>query len=189
MKKMMKRLWANEKGFTLIELIIVIAILAIISAIAVPNILSAVDNSRKTADITSAKVIADAASQVVAKYEDASAAAYTFAAPLNVTSTVATGAPGAAGTANDFFVHKFFQELNSNMPKPGFKGTPIVETSFFLIMNPATGLLEVWVGNSAGALDLTAGNTFNGVSGASLTSIATNGRRVYPIADDIYKNK
>ncbi len=57
----------KQEGFTLIELIIVIAILAIIAAIAVPNILGAVDNSRKSTDVANAKIILNAAAQVKAK--------------------------------------------------------------------------------------------------------------------------
>ncbi len=47
-------------GFTLVELIIVIAILAVIAAIAVPNLLGAIDKSRYTTDVANAKRIAEA---------------------------------------------------------------------------------------------------------------------------------
>ena len=54
MKKM------NKKGFTLIELLAVIVILAIIMVIAVPQILNVIENSRKSAFNSNAKMIADA---------------------------------------------------------------------------------------------------------------------------------
>jgi len=53
------------KGFTLIELIIVIAIIAIISAIAIPKLLNSRDQANRTADVASAKTIANAAATAI----------------------------------------------------------------------------------------------------------------------------
>ncbi len=57
----------KQEGFTLIELIIVIAILAIIAAVAIPNIMGAVENSRKATDVSNGKVLMNAAATVIAK--------------------------------------------------------------------------------------------------------------------------
>ena len=57
----------KKKGFTLIELIIVIAIIAILAAIAIPNFLSIQRKARVKADIASAKTIYDATSALVAE--------------------------------------------------------------------------------------------------------------------------
>lgn len=47
----------KKKGFTLIELIIVLAIMAIIAAIAIPNFAAVRDNSKKKADTQSCETI------------------------------------------------------------------------------------------------------------------------------------
>ncbi|CAM3777236.1 prepilin-type N-terminal cleavage/methylation domain-containing protein [Clostridium perfringens] len=57
----------KKKGFTLIELIIVIAIIAILAAIAIPNFLAIQRKARVKADIASAKTIYDATSALIAE--------------------------------------------------------------------------------------------------------------------------
>lgn len=57
MKKFFSKLKKNKKGYTLTELIVVVAILGVLAAIAVPSVMSALDSSKKQADITSAKAI------------------------------------------------------------------------------------------------------------------------------------
>jgi type IV pilus assembly protein PilA len=63
---MIKKL-KRKKGFTLIEMIIVIAIIGIIAAIAVPKFSSIQKDAKIKADISSAKVIADATKALLAR--------------------------------------------------------------------------------------------------------------------------
>ncbi len=56
-------------GFTLVELIIVIAILAVLASIAVPNLLGSVEKSRIAKDEANAKLIGDAIVMAVAEGE------------------------------------------------------------------------------------------------------------------------
>ena len=51
----------NKKGFTLIELLAVIVILGIVMAIAIPGINAVINNTRKNAFVSDAKMFADAA--------------------------------------------------------------------------------------------------------------------------------
>ena len=55
----------RKKGFTLIELIIVIAIIAILAAIAIPNFLAIQRKARVKADIATAKNIYDATATMI----------------------------------------------------------------------------------------------------------------------------
>lgn len=56
----------NKKGFTLVELVVVIAILGVLSAIAVPRFAGTLNNSKVTADQASAKTIVSALNLAVA---------------------------------------------------------------------------------------------------------------------------
>lgn len=57
----------NKKGFSLIELIVVIAILGVIVGLAAPNIVGAIVNARINADRTNAAQIANAMQRVLAE--------------------------------------------------------------------------------------------------------------------------
>lgn len=58
---MLKRMLKNERGLTLIELLAVVVILGIISAIAVPSIGGLIDNTKKDAHVANATQMINAA--------------------------------------------------------------------------------------------------------------------------------
>lgn len=67
LSKKRNELTRKKKGFTLIELIIVIAIIAILAAIAIPKFGAAKHNADVATDQANAKIIATAVSQAVAE--------------------------------------------------------------------------------------------------------------------------
>lgn len=57
---------SNNKGFSLVELIIVIAIMAILSGALAPQLIKYIDRSRKAADVQTAQTIATAVNTALA---------------------------------------------------------------------------------------------------------------------------
>jgi len=98
----------KNKGFSLVELIIVIAIMAILAAAIAPALIRYIDKSRKADDVTAAGTIATAVSAALANekaYEDASGYMQSHAIIATAEAGVAFSGP----------VEKFYQELNANL--------------------------------------------------------------------------
>ncbi len=74
MKKLMK-MKKNQKGFTLVEVIVVLVILAIMAAILIPSLIGYIDKSRENSIISETRSVATAAqtlsSEAYAKYKNA----------------------------------------------------------------------------------------------------------------------
>lgn len=69
MKKKMSQVSKKKKGFTLVELVIVIAIIAILAAMAIPRLGAMRTNARVSNDVAAAKNIATIAATLVANGE------------------------------------------------------------------------------------------------------------------------
>ncbi|MBR1422813.1 MAG: prepilin-type N-terminal cleavage/methylation domain-containing protein [Ruminococcus sp.] len=68
----------NSKGFTLVELVVVIAIIGIIAAILVPTLMNYVKKAGAKADVASAKQLYNTATQLLMEDEDAKTSFYKY---------------------------------------------------------------------------------------------------------------
>ncbi len=68
----------NNKGFSLVELIIVIAIMAVLIGVLAPQYLKYVNNSKISTDATNAQEVATAVNVAIADGTDCFPAGYTF---------------------------------------------------------------------------------------------------------------
>ena len=95
MKKFLKQLKQNKKGFTLIEMIVVIAIIGILAAILVPSMSGYLSTARASKQEANARTIYTAAQAAVTSLETATTAVNgTYAKTSDATK---------AGTGKDLF--------------------------------------------------------------------------------------
>lgn len=86
----------NNKGFSLVELIVVIAIIGVLAAIAIPNVMGALQRSKAAADVASAATIASSIKVAIAEDKFTT----TYSSPIILNS--ATDTIGAALVSNGY---------------------------------------------------------------------------------------
>ena len=103
----------KNKGFSLVELIIVIAIMAILAAAIAPALIRYIDKSRKSDDVAAAETVGTAVNAALAN-EDAYSE---VAASMDGSTTVWTFAGGAALTSTNTFSGEMSANLGGEAPK------------------------------------------------------------------------
>ncbi|WP_426349775.1 prepilin-type N-terminal cleavage/methylation domain-containing protein [Alloiococcus sp. CFN-8] len=127
----------KRKGFTLIELIIVLAVMAIIAAIAIPNLAGVSNNAKKKADIQSCETIKRTALTFVAT-GDMVEGIYTLTPGTTTTLTQKVG-DKTEGVTNTDIVNAF---KDVNTPEYG-------EETLYTIDIDDDGDVTVYTGDDA----------------------------------------
>jgi type IV pilus assembly protein PilA len=150
-KKDKKRM--NNKGFSFVELIIAIAILAIMAGVLAPQLIKYIDSSRKSTDVQNAQAIATAVNIALANEE-----AYKDA------QTKANGVSGKrypyalsqfnVGTPDEF--QKKVYDILVNLTTPKYRGNGAY-TDFVIVIDGTGSSLsfEIYPGQTDGSYNTT----------------------------------
>jgi prepilin-type N-terminal cleavage/methylation domain len=120
----------KKKGFTLIELIIVVAIIAILAALAIPKLMGTQENAKKKTDIANAKMIYDTVSKLMT--EDT--------IPTSNDKFIVT-----SGNASSTTEGKVYSELQTN-PEPKYDNTGATKKHFIVKISDKN--ISVYVGTA-----------------------------------------
>ena len=134
----------TNKGFSMVELIIVIAIMAILAAALAPALIKYINKSRLSTDITTGTSIASAAQAAMA-VEAANDDSTNFTTATEVNTLL-----GSA--ASNSFASEFAEVLAvtqvSGKSKKDLNGTVISTQSYYMMVDPNTDAISVWYGST-----------------------------------------
>lgn len=132
----------SNKGFSLVELIIVIAIMAILAAALAPSLIKYINKSRLSTDISTGNSIASAASAAMA-VEKANDAAVAYA---GTTQKVAN----LINVSGDDFQQEFSEVLGVSSVKGKSKkdlaGSQFPDQDFYVLIDKNSDNVTVWYG-------------------------------------------
>jgi len=153
-----KQKFLNNKGFSLVELIIVIAIMAILAGVLAPQLMRYIERSRRSTDVQTAQTIATAVGSALADE-----AAFTAAAD----TLVATCFNGAA-TRNDFQVE--VQEIIGGTIAPNPRSAHMDD--YFIDVDTVHNTFEIYAvtATEAAAGTFTPANRLYPTVGANFTN-------------------
>ena len=129
----------KNKGFSLVELIIVIAIMAILAAAIAPALIRYIDKSRKADDVAAAETINTAVNAALAN-EDAYSE---LANSMTGTTTVWTGSETSQSALGTTFSREMNDNLGGEAPKVKYKKDS--NTTWSVTIN-SNGKANVWKG-------------------------------------------
>lgn len=131
----------NNKGFSLVELIIVIAIMAVLAGALAPQLIKYIDKSKKSTDVQTGQTIATAVNSALANPD-----AYDDAATSTLTAIYSEATP-------DDFETEIKEILGATAPVPKYKtGT---YSNFYIVVDGTDKSFKIYaIGASApGTLD------------------------------------
>lgn len=132
----------SNKGFSLVELIIVIAIMAILAAALAPSLIKYINKSRLSTDISTGNSIASAASAAMA-VEKANDAAVAYAGTTQkVTNLI--------NVSGDDFQKEFSEVLGvssvKGKSKKDLSGSQFSDQDFYVLIDKNSDNVTVWYG-------------------------------------------
>lgn len=134
----------SNKGFSMVELIIVIAIMAILAAALAPALIKYINKSRLSTDISTGTSIASAASAAMAVEKANDDAVNWAGATQNVTSLI--------NNAGDEFQKEFTNVLGVDSVKGKSKkdlgGSQFGAQDFYILIDSGSDNVTVWYGAS-----------------------------------------
>lgn len=124
----------NNKGFSLVEIIIVIAIMAVLAGALAPQLIKYIDKSRKSADIQTAQTIATAVSTALAEEDNYEVAS----------STTLSACYAITPTPNKF--QEEIQDIlgGATAPKPKYRST--AHTDFYIKVDNTDKSFKIYAG-------------------------------------------
>lgn len=155
--ELINRIRKNKKGFTLVEIIVVLVILAILAAFTIPTMLGFVNDAKGKALITEARQVYIAAQ---ATATECAATAVAYSGTMDSADCYATVAPtdGPSKKMLDYLDDDIEGIIGANTAATTTKAVWTVTTD----ANAKVTMVEYWKGNYKVTIDKTAGSTSTG---------------------------
>ena len=135
----------NNKGFSLVELIIVIAIMAILAGALAPALIKYINKSRKSTDIQNADSLRTAV-QTALSNPDAQDAAAALTFPADASANITS-------TSTNKFYSEIYSVVGNAALKTKYKGGSVaVGTSFWIDLNLASNTVKITAGQNGDEL-------------------------------------
>ncbi len=170
----------NNKGFSMVELIIVIAIMAILVGAIAPTLLKYIKKSRKSADLDNADILADAV-QVALVEKTVDDYIITSGLPY----TIDTDNLRSAANSGNVFAEYILKTIGGQ-PKIKYKSNGA--TTFEIVVADLDGSSTDTDTTSYIVQILAKGATVTSTSGAAASPVVNDGAMLWPEPDAVYNS-